>query len=179
MSCSTHESNLFHFDRFEIAGLECDSIVGYWIIFFFAVGLQIGRNFIWAKSSQRNREALQFPKDSEERNKIINELLLYTVLSYIGHIISFLLIVGANVGYWIAILIGNLGGTYYSLHRQDKDKKENSSMALEMQEMSSLLEKFEDSSVDNGDYEKMKKFRKVLIRFLKDSEEYKNLKLDF
>lgn len=175
MSCSTHESNLFHFDRFEIAGLECDSIAGYWIIFFFAVALQIGRNFIWAKSSQRNREALQFAKDSEQRNKIINELLLYTVVSYVGHIISFLLIVGANVGYWIAILIGNLIGTYYSLHRQDKDKKENSSMALEMQEMSSLLEKFETEEIDKRDYEKMKKFRKVLIGFLKDSEEYKNL----
>ena len=176
MSCTTHESNLFHFDHFEIAGLACDSALGYWLIFFFAIGLQIVRNFIWAKSSQKNREALQFDKNSPERNKIINTLLLYTVASYIGHIISFLLIVGANVGYWIAILIGNLAGTYYSLHKQDKDRRENKSMTLEMQEMSSLLERFEDDKVDRKDYDKMKKFQKVLIRFLKNSDEYNEFK---
>lgn len=170
-TCTTHDSNLFHFDHFAIAGLECDSIVGYWVIFFLAIGLQLARNRIWIKSSQLSREALQCEKNSLKRRKIVNQIIFYDILSYIGHIISFLLIVGANVGYWVAILIGNVSGTYYFMNRQDQDHQAENHLGKEMEEMSSLLKKYDSKTIrDDKELKQLREFRRNLLGFLRQSE---------
>lgn len=121
--CIERESNFINWSTTIIAGYECEAAWLYWCVWIFAILLQVLRNMIWTRSGQAQRMALHHPKDSPERSAYIRTLLLYTIVSMLLYIASFLLIVGANLGILLAILIGNVTGVYYSMSNQEKDAK--------------------------------------------------------
>ena len=84
----------------------------------------------------------------------------------------------------VAQLIGNLLGVYYSLKRQDRDKKSDASTNLELEEMSGLLNRYMDcpEKIKNErEIEDIRKFRELLAKFLMASDEYARIsqKLSF
>ena len=121
--CIERQSNFINWSTTVIAGYECEAAWLYWCVWFFAIFLQILRNMIWTRSGQAQRMALHHPIGSPERWQYIRTLLVYTVISMLLYIASFLLIVGANLGILLAILIGNVTGVYYSMTNQKKDAK--------------------------------------------------------
>lgn len=121
--CIERESNFINWSTTVIAGFECEAAWLYWCVWIFAIFLQILRNIIWTRSGQAQRMALHYPIGSSERSQYIRTLLVYTVISMLLYIASFLLIVGANLGILLAILIGNVTGVYYSMTNQKKDAK--------------------------------------------------------
>lgn len=182
--CVSQESNLLHLDRVVLAGYECTSTVLYVFLLLCSILIQIARNFLWTKMGQRRRLALQTPVGSKERDGHIRLLLWYNFLSWMLFIVSFLLILGANLGFMVAQLIGNLLGVYYSLKRQDRDKKSDASTNLELEEMSGLLNRYMDcpEKIKNErEIEDIRKFRELLAKFLIESDEYARIskKLSF
>ena len=101
--------------------LICDEWV-FWLLVVVAFGIQIGRNQVWIWSSQANREALNTKIGSKDRRTLVLRLLFYTLLSFILYIINFLLIVGGNVYFMLALLAGNLVGTWWGMRKQTPDK---------------------------------------------------------
>lgn len=177
--CISQESNLLHVDRVVIAGYECTSGVLYVLLIFCSIAIQIARNFIWTKTNQRRRLTLQTAIGSKEREGHIRWLLWYNLISWVLYIISFLLILGANLGFMISQLVGNLLGVYYSLRQQDRDKKSEASTNLELEEMSGLLNKYMDCPKklkNEREIEDIRKFRELLARFLMNSDEYQRIK---
>ena len=133
MSCIKETNHLMTTDTTWIAGYKCTSPGLYVGICFLAVLLQIGRNFVWTKTSQATREALHEPVEgkgffgaccscSGKRMAYIRKLLLFTLLSMLMYIINILLILGANLGILASVLVGNLLGTWLSVSLQKQDK---------------------------------------------------------
>ena len=180
--CISQESNLLHVDRVVIAGYECTSGFLYVLLIFCSIAIQISREYIWTKVSQRRRLTLQTPIGSKERDSHIRWMLWYNLISWVLYIISFLLILGANLGFMVAQLVGNLLGVYYSLTRQDRDRKSEASTNLELEEMSGLLNKYMECPKklkNEREVEDIRKFRELLAKFLMESDEYQRIKLQF
>ena len=140
--CIERESNFINWSTTVIVGFECEAAWLYWCVWVVAVLLQVLRNMIWTRSGQAQRMALHHPIGSPERSAYIRTLLIYTVISMLLYIVSFLLIVGANLGILLAILIGNVSGVYYSMTNQKKDVK--SRLEPEMLHMLSDYKTIED-----------------------------------
>lgn len=122
MSCSAKNGDSLLSLKTHIAGWECESIILYVVVLAFTVFLQVIRNKLWAVSGQVSREALHTARNSRERNHYIWVLLWYTFLSTTLHIVNILLILGSNLGVLIAVLVGNLSGTWYAYTFQAADK---------------------------------------------------------
>jgi len=143
LTCEQETNHLMTMDTTWVAGYKCKSTGLYIGICFLAVLLQIGRNFIWTKTSQATREALHEPVEgkgfcgaccscSSKRMAYIRKLLLYTLLSMLMYIVNILLILGANLGILTSVLVGNLMGTWLSISLQKQDKAR---MALSIKTM--------------------------------------------
>ena len=61
------------------------------------------------------------PKGSAQRELAVRGLMKYTLTSSLLHILNTLLILGANVFILIAIVVGNVLGTYWSYEKQPCD----------------------------------------------------------
>lgn len=133
ITCEKETNHLLTMDTTWIAGYKCTSTGLYIGVCFLAVFLQIGRNFIWTKTSQATREALHEPIEgrgmtnaccncSSKRMYYIRKLLWFTLLSMFMYIVNIMLILGANLGILASVLIGNLLGTWLSVSLQKQDK---------------------------------------------------------
>ena len=143
--------------------LICDEWV-FWVLVVVALGIQIGRNQVWIWSSQASREALNTRIDSPERSKLVLKLLAYTLLSFVLYIINFLLIVGGNVYFMLALLAGNLVGTWWGMRKQTPDKHKIDSTG-ELEALLQLLSK-QDSALNAIERNDLAKFKKRMIKFL-------------
>lgn len=151
--CIKETNHLLTYDTAWVAGYKCTSIALYFTILGLAVVLQIGRNFIWTKTSQATREALHEPVEGEgvfgacfscsgKRMAYIRKLLLYTLVSMILYIINILLILGANLGILSAVLVGNLMGTWLSVSLQKQDRARTAiSLKTMVDEYNNLIDK--------------------------------------
>ena len=119
--CTEFSHGFLATDTTIIAGQKCTSEGLFWFVVVFTVALQIFQNFIWTKSGQKGREALMAPKGSAQRELAIRGLMKYTLTSSLLHILNTLLILGANVYILLAIVIGNVLGTYWSYEKQPCD----------------------------------------------------------
>lgn len=164
------QSNLLRLDHIVMAGYECTSVPWYIIIWFVAAGIQILRNLVWVRSSQASRLALQVSKTNPRRAQLVNRVLLYTAVSFVLHILSFLIILGANLGFMVAVLVGNLLGTWYGMNRQSAD----STPLSKLEEMTELMSDFNNKKpiTDAQELEDLKMFREQLVTFLSNNEEY-------
>tara|TARA_A100001015_G_C14846418_1_gene654643 strand:- start:277 stop:810 length:534 start_codon:yes stop_codon:yes gene_type:complete len=135
--CLKESNHLLTLDTTYVAGYKCTSVGLYIFVLFIAIGVQVGRNLIWTKSSQASREALHEPK-GPKRSKLITKLLLLSLLSFMLYIVNILLILGANLGILASVLIGNLVGVYISFSRQKQDKARTSI------ELKTMVEEYED-----------------------------------
>lgn len=167
--CVGSESNLLHIDRVVIAGYDCTSSALYWVVWVVAIGIQVLRNLVWTKNSQATRMALQSKCGSPERDRLTKQILLFTVVSFMLYIFSFLLILGANLGFMLAVLIGNVLGTWYGMSHQAAD----SGQMRQLEEMTELMSDYNTTGVsDEKELKDLKEFREQLLLFLNTSEEY-------
>jgi cell division protein FtsB len=86
-----------------------------------AIVIQVVRNILWTKTSQTQRMALLQRAKSPERWRETSRLLWYTAASYTLYVISFLLLLSANLFILIAVGGGNILGVYYSMETQTQD----------------------------------------------------------
>ena len=170
--CTSGESNFLTFDTTVIAGYTCNSVAIYILIWVVALIIQIARNFVWTQTSQVSRLALRYPVGSTERSFYIRQLLIHTLISFVLYIFSFLLIIGANLGILIAVLIGNLLGVYISMNRQQKDA--TPSISVEMVDMLKEWDTIENNKNLSGEQRKeldeLRILRQELLNFLKASD---------
>ena len=101
---------------------DCTSIELFWIFVVASFLIQLGRNWVWVKNSQASREALNTKVGSDDRTTLVWKLMGYTLISFVLHIANFLLMVGGNVWFLSAILLGNLIGTYVFMTYQPSDR---------------------------------------------------------
>lgn len=141
----------------------------FWLLVVLAFLNQIFRNFVWIWNAQETRETLALEKGDPKRSGKIFNMLVYTVLSFILYIFAFLIIVGGNVYFLLAILCGNLVGTYTGMSHQKADEH-ISQAGSEMFEMASLLKRSRCTS-DLSDIElnDILEFRKELKLFLESN----------
>jgi len=164
---------------------ECTSIEVFWIFVVASFIIQLGRNWIWVKNSQASREALNVPVGSKERSDLVLLLMLYTLVSFVLHIANFLLMVGGNVWFLSAILIGNLIGTYVFMTNQPSDKHKIDTTG-QLEGMLKLFNKEALTTLTNTESEELEDLRKRMKQWLGLSESnsvmvvkssaYKNIK---
>lgn len=141
----------------------------FWILVIGALINQVLRNFVWIQNAQLTRETLALDKDDPKRSTKIFYLLCYTALSFVLYIFAFLIIVGGNVWFLLAILCGNLLGTYFGMSRQKADEH-FSQAGPEMFEMASLLKKSRCANdLSNAELNDILEFRKELKLFLENN----------
>ena len=127
------------------------------------------RNFVWIQNAQLTRETLALDKDDPKRSGKIFYLLCYTALSFVLYIFAFLIIVGGNVWFLLALLCGNLLGTYFGMSRQKADEHV-SQAGPEMFEMASLLKRSRCASdLSDAELNDILAFRKELKLFLESN----------
>ena len=143
---------------------DCTEIWVFWVFVVGAFGVQVGRNQVWIKSSQANREALNTKIGSKARTTLILWLLWYTLVSFVLYIINFLLIVGGNLYFMLAILAGNLFGTWWGMRQQTPDKHKIDSTG-ELEALLQLLNK-RDSVLNAIERNDLAQFKKRMIAFL-------------
>lgn len=147
--------------------LVCDEWV-FWVLFVLAIGVQILRNYVWIWNSQATRVALQFDPGSKERNNNIRKLLAYTAFSFLLYVFAFLIIVGGNVWFLLAVLIGNMGGTYFGMKDQPADCGKGATRELE--EFIPLVRDFNEGKItDEKEKEELIEFAKLLQQFIASS----------
>ena len=140
----------------------------FWVLFVAAIGVQILRNYVWIWNSQATRVALQFDPDSKERNSNIRKLLGYTALSFLLYVFAFLIIVGGNVWFLLAVLIGNMCGTYFGMKDQPADCGKG--VTRELEENMTLMKDFMAGKItDNDELEELRDFARVLQQFIASS----------
>ena len=164
---------------------ECTSIEVFWIFVVASFIIQLGRNWIWVKNSQASIEALNVPVGSKERSDLVLLLMLYTLVSFVLHIANFLLMVGGNVWFLSAILIGNLIGTYVFMTNQPSDKHKIDTTG-QLEGMLKLFNKEALTTLTNTESEELEDLRKRMKQWLGLSESnsvmvvkssaYKNIK---
>jgi len=142
----------------------------FWLLVVLAFLNQIFRNFVWIWNAQETRETLALEKGDPKRAGKIFNMLVYTVLSFILYIFAFLIIVGGNVYFLLAILCGNLVGTYTGMSHQKADEH-ISQAGPEMFEMASLLKKSRcTSDLSDAELNDILEFRRELKLFLESND---------
>ena len=147
----------------------------FWVLCILAFLNQILRNFVWIWNSQTSRETLMLEKDDPKRRTKILSLLGYTALSFVLYVFSFLIIVGGNIYFLIAILMGNLFGTGLGMARQKADTHvRDSELALE--ELTGLMVSYNNNNkLNDREMSDIKRFKVALKVFLENSESAKSL----
>lgn len=152
---------------FTFKDLVCEEWV-FWVLFVLAIGVQVFRNYVWIWNSQATRVALQFDPGTKQRNDNIRKLLAYTALSFLLYVFAFLIIVGGNVWFLLAVLIGNMCGTYFGMKDQPADCGKGATRELE--EFIPLIRDFnEDKITDEKEKEELIQFAKLLQQFIASS----------
>ena len=148
----------------------------FWILVVGALLNQILRNIVWIQNAQITRETLALDKDDPKRSTKIFALLFWTALSFVLYIFAFLIIVGGNVWFLLAILCGNLIGTYYGMSQQKPDEHINQAGA-EMLEWTSLLKtaRCDASNLSEEERRDLCKFKKEFLLFIKGNESAQNI----
>ena len=109
-TCIINRSHAPFSHNLDLKELICTEGI-FWLLVVLAFLNQIFRNFVWIWNAQETRETLALEKGDPKRAGKIFNMLVYTVLSFILYIFAFLIIVGGNVYFLLAILCGNLIGT--------------------------------------------------------------------
>ena len=148
----------------------------FWVLCILAFLNQIFRNFVWIWNAQETRETLALQKDDKRRFGKIMKMLWYTFLSFILYIFAFLIIVGGNVYFLLAVLCGNMVGTYTGMSRQKADDH-ISQAGPEMFEMASLLKtaRCDEDNLTPQEKRDICEFRKEFLLFIKQSETAQNV----
>ena len=105
-----------------LAGYKCSNEVIFYSVLVLGVGIVLAQNYIGTKDGQASRRALTLPKHSRERDAVIRELLVYTFAQSLLSTIHILLVVGLNVYVLLALMLGNVLGTWLSFRSQQQDK---------------------------------------------------------
>lgn len=148
----------------------------FWILVVGALLNQILRNIVWIQNAQLTRETLALKVGDPERATKIFYLLCWTALSFVLYIFAFLIIVGGNVWFLLAILCGNLIGTYYGMSKQKPDEHINQAGA-EMLEWTSLLKtaRCDSSNLSEEERRDLCKFKEEFLLFIKGNESAQNI----
>lgn len=136
ITCTKQSDHLLTTSTTYVAGYRCESVGLYWGTCVLAILLQIGSNYIYVKSSQATREALH--EKNGERTKYVWKLVGFTLISMAIYIANILLILGANIGILVSVLIGNVAGTVISVVSEKSDK------ARTAIELVTMIKEFED-----------------------------------
>lgn len=136
ITCTKQSDHLLTTSTTYVAGYRCESVGLYWGTCVLAILLQIGSNYIYVKSSQATREALH--EKNGERTKYVWKLVGFTLISMAIYIANILLILGANIGILVSVLIGNVAGTVISVISEKSDK------ARTAIELVTMIKEFED-----------------------------------
>jgi len=88
--------------------------------------LQWLANYLWSRNSQVTRELLQTAPENRGSplniHSLMGESMMWTLFSTIVWICRITLVFGNNLGIFIAVLIGNLWGVYFTQKSQDADR---------------------------------------------------------
>lgn len=167
-TCNMNRSHPPFSVNLDLKELICTEGV-FWLLVVLAFLNQIFRNFVWIWNAQETRETLALEKGDPKRSGKIFNMLVYTVLSFILYIFAFLIIVGGNVYFLLAILCGNLVGTYTGMSHQKADEH-ISQAGPEMFEMASLLKKSRcTDDLSNAELNDIIEFRRELKLFLESN----------
>lgn len=109
-----------------LAGYKCTSDVIFYIVLASGVLIVLAQNYIGTRDGQASRRALTLPKHSRERDAVIRELLVYTFAQSLLSTVHILLVVGLNFYVLLALMFGNVLGTYLSFRSQQQDKHDPS-----------------------------------------------------
>lgn len=109
-----------------LAGYKCTSDVIFYLVLASGVLIVLAQNYIGTRDGQASRRALTLPKHSRERDVVIRELLVYTFAQSVLSTVHILLVVGLNFYVLLALMAGNVLGTYLSFRSQKQDKHDPS-----------------------------------------------------
>lgn len=109
-----------------LAGYKCTSDVIFYIVLASGVFIVLAQNYIGTKDGQASRQALTLPKHSKARDAVIRKLLVYTFVQSVLSTVHILLVVGLNFYVLLALMFGNVLGTYLSFRSQQQDKHDPS-----------------------------------------------------
>ncbi len=159
---------------------DCTEVGWFWIFVGSSFLIQLARNWIWVKNSQASREALNVPVGSDDRAALVWKLMGYTLISFVLHIANFLLMVGGNVWFLSAILLGNLIGTYYFMTNQPTDKHKIDTTG----QLEGMLKLFNKEALTRQESVELEDLRKRMQEWLGLNEsntvirstQYKNIK---
>lgn len=76
------------------------------------------------------------PKGSAKREIAIRSLMRYTITASLVHVVNTLLLLGANIWILLAIISGNVVGTYWSYERQESDRHDKLAVWKELRTLS-------------------------------------------
>lgn len=168
-TCNINRSSPPFSVNLDLKELICTQGV-FWLLVVLAFLNQIFRNFVWIWNAQETRETLALEKGDPKRSGKIFNMLGYTVLSFILYIFAFLIIVGGNVYFLLAILCGNLVGTYTGMSHQKADEH-ISQAGPEMFEMASLMKtaRCDEANLTPQEKRDICAFRDEFLLFIKNS----------
>lgn len=142
-----------------LAGYKCTSDVVFYIVLASGVLIVLAQNYIGTKDGQASRQALTLPKHSKARDAVIRKLLLYTFVQSVLSTVHILLVVGLNFYVLLALMFGNVLGTYLSFRSQQQDKHDPSG------DLCAILAAIKDG---HGDDPKLRDLKKGLQMWLID-----------
>jgi len=131
MSCNDPVvGDLFCTSTVKILDIKIENEPGwFWGSVLLAFGLQFVANVLWLKTSQISRQLLQTDLPSKKccaHRPLCNEdmwsSVAFTILSTLVWIVRILLLIGNNIYIFIAILIGNVLGVWFTQVTEKKDK---------------------------------------------------------
>jgi len=134
-----------------LAGYKCTSDVIFYLVLASGVLIVLAQNYIGTKDGQASRRALTLPKHSKARDAVIRELLLYTFVHSVLSTVHILLVVGLNVYVLLALMFGNVLGTYLSFRSQQQDKHDPSG------DLCAILAAIKDGHGDDPKFRDLKK----------------------
>lgn len=174
-TCNINRSSPPFSVNLDLKELICTQGV-FWLLVVLAFFNQIFRNFVWIWNAQETRETLALEKGDPKRSGKILKMLLYTLLSFILYIFAFLIIVGGNVYFLLAILCGNLVGTYTGMSHQKADEHISQSWT-EMQDFTVLLKnaRCDASNLSAKERRDICKFRDEFLLFIEGNESAQNI----
>lgn len=109
--------------QIHILNYEIDGAGWFWGMIFIALVLQFLANYVWIQSSQNSRELLQLAPG--DRGSFFTGKLgwsmYWTIISTLIWIARIILVMGSNLYIFIFVLIGNMGGVYYTQSTQKQD----------------------------------------------------------
>jgi len=146
----------------------------FWLLCLGAVVIQVFRNFVWIWNAQLIRETLALEKNDPKRwGKIIWQLT-YTALSFVLYVFAFLIIVGGNVYFLLAILCGNLIGTYSGMLHQKADEH-ISQGPTELEDITQLFRKARTAQRSEKEMRDIEEFIEELKLYLANSASAQNV----